>query len=60
MNFENILSFITEKPKLMLSEHPQDVKREDLVYHLLKMSSKGKPDLSYLLYRLEKEFIESL
>lgn len=60
MNFEQILNFITEKPKLILSECCNQVTGENLIYSLLKKSSKGKPDLSFLLQRLEQEFNNSL
>ena len=59
MNFEQILNFITEKPKTMLTEKNVDYKKEELIYHLLKKSSKGMHDLTYLLQRLEQEFKDS-
>jgi hypothetical protein len=53
MSFEHILNFIIEKPKNVLSEDIQEQTRENLLYHKLKLSSKGKADLGYILQKLE-------
>lgn len=60
MGFEQILNFITEKPKYMLSEHvTPDAENRHLCLEL-KKSFKVNTNLSFILSKLEKEFKDSL
>lgn len=60
MSFEEILNYVTEKPKLQLSELGTPLSKEHLIYHELNQASKGMVNLNYMLRRLEKEFSDSL
>lgn len=60
MNFEQILNFITEKPKFMLSEMVTPGDNNIILYQELKRSLKSNTNLSFILSRLEKEFKDSL
>lgn len=56
MGFEEILSYVTEKPKLILSELDTPLDMEHLVYHELRQESKGMVNLNYMLRRIETEY----
>lgn len=53
MNFEQILNFITEKPKNLLSEYVTPDKNGPVLYQELKISLSGTPNLDFILGRLE-------
>jgi ecotropic viral integration site 5 protein len=62
MNFEQILNFVTEKPKHLLSEHmmtPQ-FDLQETMHSELKRATKDIRHLQFTLQRLEKEFRDSL
>jgi hypothetical protein len=60
MGFEQILSFITEKPKFMLSEYTTPGNNDTILYQELKKSLRGNRHLTFILGKLEKEFKDSL
>jgi hypothetical protein len=60
MNFEQILNFITEKPKHLLSEYVTPGENDMILHHELKRSTQNLVNIEYTLNRLEKEFKDSL
>ncbi|CDW76802.1 tbc domain-containing protein [Stylonychia lemnae] len=60
MNFEQILNFITEKPKTILSEHISLDDQRPILYQELKTCLKDTPKLDFILTKLEREFKDSL
>jgi hypothetical protein len=66
MNFEQIISFVTDMPKQLLSGKkinaqgtPGGEPSEDLLHTTLKKSTKGMKHIRYTLERLEQEFMTS-
>jgi len=64
MNFEQILNYITEKPKYVFSigaAEEEKVETDSHIYWKLKEAAKGfKGDQRFIMERLEQEFKDSL
>jgi hypothetical protein len=59
MNFEQILNFISEKPKVLLSETIETPGGEESMYMQIKRATKDMQFIEFTLERLEKEFRDS-
>lgn len=60
MNFEQILNFITEKPKQLLSEYVTPGENDQILYAELHNAFSDQVEFEYILERLENEFKNSL
>lgn len=58
MSFENILNFISERPKQLLSE--RDHTPEESMHMQIKRATKEMRHIQFTIERLEQEFRDSL
>lgn len=62
MNFEQILSFVSDKPKQLLSypKNGEEILSDKTLYSSIKGSVREIKHTDFLLQRLEQEFMDSL